>query len=389
MLNGSRMKNALNKNIEWFLNSGLMKENDGSKGIAERVVLVEDNDAMERINAGFIYQRKIDHYIILEHVRPDCTFETALVFHLASEVLKRPDLENISRNMFLYLENAPNRNAGGLWGWSDVLQKDDYFTNDNAWVIIVSLYMYQITGEEKFFGMGMETADAMDKEMHKGKQGKLMNPDLASHHGPGELAIAMAKAYKISGEKKYFDCCCRIIDYDYKNLAVKDSILDRKSYDTSKCAYLLMQSSLIYLETGYKPALEICNVVANTLCSLQNKYGGWASEWRESAIGKDYCDIIYAQNWAIMGFYHALFIKKDVTWKKTFEKAIKFLLDIQVKEPDYIAGCWRGQFNIKTWNYNIPDRHEGGPNSIYSGWTNAIIDIVLAFILSGKSLVKS
>ena len=46
-------RESLQKSLNWFETSGIMTPADGSGGVAERLVITENNQALEKINSMF------------------------------------------------------------------------------------------------------------------------------------------------------------------------------------------------------------------------------------------------------------------------------------------------------------------------------------------------
>ena len=78
-----QLLDAVGRNLEWFRNSGVMDPPDGSWGVAERIAVTKDNTAIEKICRAFPAWNEFDGYCVIEPRRPDCNFETALLFLLA------------------------------------------------------------------------------------------------------------------------------------------------------------------------------------------------------------------------------------------------------------------------------------------------------------------
>ena len=96
-----KLLRSLDLNLNWFRNSGVMLPSDGSWGVAERILLTENNSALDKIRVDF--PTWTDHdgkYSIIEHRRADCCMETAFLFMLAGD-------EDTARNIidFLFCRN--------------------------------------------------------------------------------------------------------------------------------------------------------------------------------------------------------------------------------------------------------------------------------------------
>ena len=79
-----KLQESLKLNLGWFENSGVMDPADGSWGVAERIVLKKDNGVLEKIFKSFPSYLEYEDYAVIEHRRPDCNFESALMFLLAN-----------------------------------------------------------------------------------------------------------------------------------------------------------------------------------------------------------------------------------------------------------------------------------------------------------------
>ena len=82
----ARLEKSLELNLNWFRKSGVMLPEDGSWGVAERVLLTENNSALDKIRVDFPAWSDHDgKYSIIEQRRADCCMETALLFLLAGD----------------------------------------------------------------------------------------------------------------------------------------------------------------------------------------------------------------------------------------------------------------------------------------------------------------
>ncbi len=139
----------VHRNISWFLNSGIMRPADGFWGVAERVALLADNEAAARICRSFPSQTPLaPGVVVLEHRRPDCNVQTALLFELAAEVPGHKAMRDVTDHILDYLlrrsclrDEDPASATCGLWGWANPRNRNSHWTDDNAWVTIVALLL--------------------------------------------------------------------------------------------------------------------------------------------------------------------------------------------------------------------------------------------------------
>ena len=98
------MKNTLLRNLNWFEKSGVMIPENGIWGVAERVAVAKNNEAIEKMYSAFVAWTPHGDYSIIEQRRADCNFQTAYLFLLASEVLGEKKYYETAVNLldFLY-----------------------------------------------------------------------------------------------------------------------------------------------------------------------------------------------------------------------------------------------------------------------------------------------
>ena len=113
--------------------------------------------------------------------------------------------------------------------------------------------------------------------------------------------------------------------------------------------------------------------------------GNVPSEHDEAPLGEHLVDTIYTINWALLGL---LGLKSlSPSYAEPFQKALALVCSIQDKSPEpHFKGCWRGMYDMNTQSWGGGDRYEGGAGSIYTGWTNAPISIVIALELLKEKL---
>ena len=133
------VQESLLLNIEWFLKSGIMRPASGEWGVAERIV-ISGNKALKMVLSAFPYYTEVRGGFILEHRRPDCNFETAWLFAVASEALHKPELLDVAGNILDFLfrrSGLMNKSYPDLpeavWEWSSNNLKNQFYYDDNGW----------------------------------------------------------------------------------------------------------------------------------------------------------------------------------------------------------------------------------------------------------------
>ena len=119
------LEQSLFQNLKWFENSGIMDPADGTWGVAERIVITGNNDSIDKIYDTFPSFVSYNEYSIIEHRRPDCNFEVALLFLLAGKYTGKDHYTGIAENIIRYLYNRSGTRCisdecilPGMWRWS-------------------------------------------------------------------------------------------------------------------------------------------------------------------------------------------------------------------------------------------------------------------------------
>ena len=151
MIDKSRIEESLRLNLGWFENSGVMDPADGRWGVGERVVLSANNKALEQIYREFSSYTEYDGYSVLEHRRPDCNFQVALLYWLAAEALQEDSYEAVTRNILHYLfhrSGLRNNSADGVppgsWLWANPF-REIYWLDDNGWNCAISFFLADLS----------------------------------------------------------------------------------------------------------------------------------------------------------------------------------------------------------------------------------------------------
>jgi hypothetical protein len=402
----------IRRSIQWFKNSGIMHPADGFWGVGERILVAEGNEAIEKINKYFYCQTILAPTVLaIEHRRADCNFETALEFDIASDVLKDPSLRIIAHNLIEFLtkrsalrhvlENDPTHN---LWGWSMPLSSNACWTDDNSWVITMSLILAR-RGRNELKEAGTAAARQMRKHMKdfynhldkNGKEAKYENEVMAgtnlSPHWLGLTTMAFSHAAVADPDTDYTNVVAKYYEYAPSGppkfmTETRTPTITGLPWTLSEYGYLAFSAAVAAKQFGLASARDAAKLAADALVEHQHKDGHFAAEHDEAPIAPHLADLIYTQNWATLGLYHAwLFFERDEKYRKAFDKSLTFLARIQDKSKEkYFKGCWRGLYDTKARKYGGGDKWEGGQGSIYSGWTNAPIALAFLFDVTGESL---
>lgn len=385
------LKNALLNNLKWFANSGVMLPNDGLWGVAERVAVTQGNSVIDEMKAAFQAWTDYDGYCVIEQRRADCNFEAAYMYLIASQALKNPEYHKIAVNIldFLYfrsglLERNGTQDIKGSWNWSHIKRRSVVYFDDDAWCVFIQLEIAAAFPElDKRYEMSkwaMILADelligarrvfdekAVSNEGHwydktGAWQGRLNLP-----HWGSLVCMALGRAWKENHKEAYLAFIRDYHQYLRENIDI---------FNASEIAYSIIGASNAYKFTGIAKDLELAKVFGKRLVARIDINGNIPAEHFETPTGPHLVDTIYTVNWALVGLQMLCIV--DNSFKASFDKVLSLILKIQDNSPEpQFAGCWRGMYDMHTHTWGGGDRYEGGASSIYTGWTNAPISIVI------------
>jgi hypothetical protein len=406
----------VNRNCDWFINSGVMRPNDGFWGVGERICAPAGEKVTERIRQSFFCQTPLPGgACALEHRRADCNYEAAYLFRLAGEAFNKPEYLKISDNIidFMVDRSGLERSARGdarqgLWRWWSPFFRDPYYIDDNAWCCVMAMKLAQMGRPEQrdkaimsaqlmhrhcrpyvehFVRHGLETPYEYPKE--GGVLGLMLEP-----HFIGLTCMAFAHAARFDETLPYrqlAEAYCSIIlngppASDRKRLC--GAISTGLPWTMSEYAYLALSASIAAEGFNSDSIRQVALRAADILIDHQEESGHLRSEHFETPPGRHLCDLIYTDNWAVLAYYHVWLLSgKQPKYRAAFDKLLGLLAGIQDASGDVcFDGCWRGLYDTLARQWGGGDCYEGGQSSAYTGWTNAPISWAFLFDLTGKSL---
>ncbi|MBI3987004.1 MAG: hypothetical protein HY343_08800 [Lentisphaerae bacterium] len=403
---------VVTRNLNWFLKSGVMRPADGFWGVAERLLVVTGNEAIARVNEVFTVQTRLGpDCVVLEHRRADCVMEVAYLFDVAAEVLARPALRRVADNLLDYLfhrsglrvteSDSPYRD---LWGWSNpVHMRCRFWTDDNAWVAALALALAE-RGREECREVGIAAARRMREHIAAYFENRRVNgpdappPPNAMHglrlnpHWLGLMTLAFAWAARADRETDY----ASVVREYYRIVLDGPPASDPKSrgrisglpWTLSEYAYLSLCGSVAASVFRFDEVSRAARAAADLMVQHQQKTGHIPAEHCEAPAGAHLADLIYTQNWATLGLYHAWRVFGDDRYRLALDRSLRLLARLQDRSPEpAFRGCWRGMVDTQAGRWGGGDRYEGGQNSLYTGWTNAPIAWAFLFQAGGGSLL--
>ncbi|MCK5844236.1 MAG: hypothetical protein KAG97_05970 [Victivallales bacterium] len=391
---------ALKRNLGWFKESGIMVPSDGLWGVAERIAVTADNSSIEKIYASFPAWTEGGDHSVIEQRRPDCNFETALMFLMAGEIFPNDGDAEVAENIldFLYFRSGllartdGDSSPLGAWNWSHIKWNPSIWFDDNGWNCVIQFLIakrypeldakYDMSGwamkcaESLFEGFERTFEDYQGDELEEMRDPKgVWLGDLQLPHWGALVAMALALAGEKSGDAKFADAAKRYFEKVWSM---------REKFIVSEDAYALIGSAFIANRSGDSFFAEVAAYFADKIAAkMDPETGNIPAEHREAPTGAHLADMIYTVNWALLGM--SMMKEASDKYKEAYERLLKLTLDIQDKAPEKcFSGCWRGMYDLKAGEWGGGDCYEGGAGSIYSGWTNAPISWVLECELLSK-----
>ena len=359
-------RESLQKSLNWFETSGIMTPADGSGGVAERLVITENNQALEKINSMFPLHTEKNGYWIMEHRRADCCFETALLFLLSGEKLQNPRYTEIGKNILYYLFEKNDMRRGDYWNWYTPLDRTAFWFDDNGWVAAIEIFLGTRYPElEERYHMA-ESGRRLTEKMRNAllrvlksdaeiKHGRWPDKEFAGEARQPHWGVPVCAALLMIGD-------IETVKYYYKSIAC---LLEK--FGTSEKAYAFLGAALATNYTDDPEIHVLAKKLFDELCAVAEKEAMLLpSEHCEAPAGGALADLIYTQNW----FFAALALYPDGV--EEYRKLRKFLIAIQDS-----SGCWRGMFDTQSNSWGGGNCYEGGAGSIYSGWTNTVIALAM------------
>ncbi len=383
---------ALAAVADWFLHSGILPQRDGSEGVYENV-----HSLTRRIRR--------DH-------RPDCHAHTALMCYLYSKHTGDTTWEARAHKLLEYLfcegyqDMDPQSATYGFWKWFRYpgSKPGKVFTDDNAWVCLVLLYLYRQTGREQYKKRGLLTAQALLETQHaNGLRPEQFDGDELRAHGrkwarqqqvnmnPHFQSITHAaylQAYIVSGDDAYLDTAYRGTMY----LLDHTGELQFMYSETSGYTRLLLALAIL---VRYRPEAKLYDAIASVIVYLRQhahplgaiaeadnpdpeRYG------KEDAgvfihNGEGIADLLYTNNFLLMNLWELWKATQDETVHTMYENVRDFVSKVQLQSDNpRFNGGWMRAFDLNRGEYFGNNGDTGwGPYCMESGWTNALLGVGL------------
>ena len=397
------MKNVLYNVLDWFYRSGVMIPESGQWGVAERVAMMKNNSAIERMMSAFPAWTVHEEYCIIEQRRADCNFQAAYMFLLSYKYSGDSRYYDTAVNIldFLYFRSGllwrrEDTYVPGSWNWSHIKRGSIVWFDDSSWCIFLALEIAELFPElEKKYDMkryAMMLASPMAKAMKKAMEpGTEVLQDGQTHWrcdsfiGPADqphwgslVCMALARAYREEQLPEFLE----VIEAYHTYLA--DSA---DKFTVSEVCYALIGACAACTYTQESKYLQVAELYGQKLLAKMGENGNIPSEHDEAPCGPHLVDTIYTINWALLGLLGLKHFNE--AYAEPFRRALDLVCRIQDTSPEpWLKGCWRGMYDMEKGTWGGGDCYEGGAGSIYTGWTNAPVAIVIALELLGEKLFR-
>lgn len=383
------LQSVIQKNLEWFKNSGVMFPSDGCWGVAERIAVKAGNSAMERILKVFPAFTPFDEGYIIEPRRADCNFQTAWIFLTAEQLFPGNGYGEIGRNIldFLYCRSGLlERGSGdgaipGSWNWSHVIRQQAVWYDDESWCILLQLKIAgafpELDRKYRMRRWAYTLAESLADALMLPEPSPLWNGNRRMPHFTSLAVMALAEAATPEN--------CGT----YQTIAA-DFYRDMECPNTSEHAYALLGAVNCARKFPNGGFLDHAVKHADSIIEkIDPETGIMPAEHHEAPQGAAFADLIYTLNWVLLGM-RELDLLIPGKYRKTVEHFINFICRIQdTSDSVRFNGCWRGMYDMVQDRWGGGDCHEGGANSIYTGWTNAPICAALLMEYAGSSMFEN
>ncbi|MBC7327155.1 cellulase family glycosylhydrolase [bacterium] len=381
-----KYREVLDKNIQWFLKSGVMPKPDGSQGVYnQRCLAWFDGGPLESLPSPY---------------RVDCNAKSALAFYLYGELTNNKRYKMIGENILDFMLPHqiidPKRPSFGGFPWLYEKINTIYLWDDNTRTALCLLYLYKKTGQIKFLLPALRVIELCRRVSHP--DGLITRTAVE----PEELDRIGCSAYKqfqqgIASDfdlLRWFSAYAVTADEEYKKLA-ETCLRCWKHLSTVRglpIAYFYTKDENIkeiiinfwrsYLE---HPDVKRWGVYRVDAPDFALAFEGDCSITTEA--DDPLSDQLYQTSFLLLHAWWSYKATGEPVCLEAFHKIGDFLARIQMESNDErIDGAWVRGWDLESWEcYGAPYDPNYGPYSAYTGWMNSIIDIAYSLYLMNEN----
>ena len=388
-------RRALDANLRWFEESGVLLRPDGSLGVAEWISGpdLEGNRIPFGKRQGYSPERS------------DCVFESALAFWLYGKVAGSDRHKNIGHNMLANVVDFQRLSANdayyGLWYTRG--REGPIFQDDEAWAIMGSLAGYRYTGHPLLLHRGRLVANSAATVFAKGAPASAEAADPA-HPRPsdrGQMIAAWLYAYGVLGEPAFLDLALPALRELVRSFPQISGRVPSRTTESTRFLLPLALASVYSSDSVFKLALREqaeylvsrmapCGAIQEEGVNTGSKVqGGDLSLIHNSS--EPISDQLYTTSFAAMNFWIAYKATGDLFYRENFFRVMDFLARIQISSRDRtINGGWMRGFDYALWDYYGSNADQSWTAyCLETGWDNAIIDVALELYLLDDSFFEA
>jgi hypothetical protein len=381
-----KYREVLDRNINWFLSSGVMPKSDGSQGVYnQRCIAWLDGGLLENLPSPY---------------RVDCNAKSALAFYLYGKLTKDEKFKRIAERivdfMLPHQISDPNRLSFGGWTWLYDKINTIYFWDDNTRTALCLLYLYKDTGKEKFLIPALRTLEICRRVAHP--DGLItrtaVEPEELDRLGCSAYRqfqqgiasdfdlLRWFSAYAITGEEEYkrlAETCLRCWKHISSVRGLPIAYFYTKDEETKKRIINYWQS---YLEN---PDVKRWGVPRVDAPDYQLAFEGDCSITTD--VNDPLSDQLYQTSFLLLHAWWSYKATGEAVCLSAFHKIGDFLARIQMESEDKrIDGAWVRGWDLENWEcFGAPYDPNYGPYSAYTGWMNSIIDIAYCLYLMNEN----
>ena len=374
-------RSALDRNMQWFRNSGVLPKPDGSAGVwSQRCLAWFDGGPDWSLASPF---------------RVDCNSATSQALYAYGALAGDGEFQDaglsVARSMLPHQYVDPALPTYGGWPWLYEGVDAIYFWDDNTRIAVALLWLYAQTGDQNFLRAGLRTMELCRD---------VAQPDgLIARH-----VISASQLDQIGREDfRRLPPMAVVVDFDLLRWAWAHAVTGDAEYKRLLDAATETWGSMsahrgVPFASGQADRLEALWANFLELPSVQQhgvmlagpgdyRYAYTNDCSITTDAGEPLVDNLYTTPALFQQALWAHHAAGDGPYLDAFHAMGDFLVRTQFESDDpRIDGAWMRGFDVQRWeNYGAPYDPNYGPYSAYTGWSNAFISTALAQYLSGDS----
>jgi hypothetical protein len=387
-------RRALDNNLRWFEESGVLLRADGSLGVAEWISGpdIEGNRIPFGKRQGYSPERA------------DCVFESALAYWLYGKVAASDQHKAVGRNMLFNVMDfqrlSVNDSFYGLWYTRG--REGPVFQDDEAWAVMGSLAGYRYTQQPMFLHRGRLVADSAAKVFAKGapREAEASDPAHPRPSDRGQMIAAWLYAYGVTGDRAFLTLALPALRDLMDSFPKIAGGMPAHTGESTRFMLPLAFASVYSTDPSFPAALrEQADYLVSRMApcgAIQEEgvYTGSKVQGGDLSLIHDssepISDQLYTTSFAAMNFWIAYKATGDQFYRENFFRVVDFLVRIQIDSRDRtINGGWMRGFDYALWEYYGSNADQSWTAyCLETGWDNAIIDMAIELYLLDDSFFE-